>query len=129
MFRKPYALRRYGPETDEGIPYTDRVVWLNVQPVSASSLQALPEGSRSVKRLKAFGANEVHAADQASKVTGDRLWYRDHWYECESADVWDHTPLSHCESQWVAVPENAPPEPPPEVEVPNDNRGIAGSPS
>lgn len=77
-------------------------------------MQALPEGERSVKRLKAFGREDVRTASQADGTPADRLWYCGRWYECEGADIWDHTPLAHCESQWVAVPENTPPEPPPQ---------------
>lgn len=117
MFKRKYVLRRYGSETAEGVPYTDMTIPLNVQPVSAADLQVLPEGERSTKRLKAFGPDAVRTADHNADTPGDRLWYRGRWYECESADVWDHTPLAHCESQWVAVPENAPPEPPPEQEA------------
>lgn len=117
MFKKKYTLRRYGPETAEGVPYTDMVVLLNVQPVSSADLQALPEGERSVKRIKTFGPDEARTANQTAGTPGDRLWYKGRWYECESADVWDHTPLAHCESQWVAVPENVPREPPPEQEA------------
>lgn len=110
MFKKTYTLRRYGPEQEEGFPYTDMSVRLNVQPVSAAELQALPEGERSVKRLKAFGRENIRTASQTDGTPADRLWYRGQWYECEGADIWDHTPLAHCESQWVAVPENAPQE-------------------
>ncbi len=114
MFKKQYALRRYEPETEAGFPYEDMTIRLNVQPVSAAELQALPEGERSVKRLKAFGREDVRTASQADGTPADRLWYCGRWYECEGADIWDHTPLAHCESQWVAVPENTPPEPPPQ---------------
>lgn len=114
MFKKKYLLRRYGPETEVGFPYADMTIQLNVQPVSAAELQALPEGERSEKRLKAFGREDIRTASQADGMPADRLWYRGRWYECEGADLWDHTPLAHCESQWVAVPENAPTEPPPQ---------------
>lgn len=114
MFKKQYVLRRYGSETEAGFSYADMTIRLNVQPISAAELQALPEGERSVKRLKAFGREDVRTASQADGTPADRLWYRGRWYECEGADIWDHTPLAHCESQWVAVPENTPPEPPPQ---------------
>ncbi len=117
MFKKQYVLRRYEPETESGFPYEDMTIRLNVQPVSAAELQALPEGERSVKRLKAFGREDIRTASQMEGTPADRLWYHGRWYECEGADIWDHTPLAHCESQWVAVPENMPPEPPPELPI------------
>ena len=116
MFKKTYNLRRYGPEQEKGFPYTDISLRLNVQPVSAVELQALPEGERSVKRLKAFGRENIRTASQTDGTPADRLWYQGQWYECEGADIWDHTPLAHCESQWVAIPENVPQEAPPAPE-------------
>lgn len=118
MFKKSYALRRYGEqEITNGYasaPYEDISVRLNVQPLPAKELEALPEGKRSGHWLKAFGTFPVRTADQQMGTPADRLWYRGRWYECEGADNWDHTPLAHFESQWVAVPESAAQEPPPQ---------------
>jgi len=79
MFKKKYVLRRYEPETEAGFPYTDMTVRLNVQPVSAAELQALPEGERSVKRLKAFGREDIRTASQMEGTPADRLWYHGRW--------------------------------------------------
>lgn len=120
MFRDSYILRRYGEQTlDEGIAsfsYEDIPVSLNVQPISATELQALPEGDRSVQRVRAFGDFPVKTANQNTSCPSDRLYYHDKWFECEQSSDWHHTPLAHYESQWVAVPEGEEESPPEEGE-------------
>lgn len=127
MFKKPYTLRRYGVQTAAdgyaAFDYTDQTVRLNVQPLSAQELQALPEGDRASRRVKAFGAFPVRTVDQRAGLPADRLFYRGRWYECESAGTWDHTPLAHMESQWAAVPENQREDPPREGDAPDDSPG------
>ena len=46
----------------------------------------------------------------------DWLYYHGRWYECKSCQLWDHTILSHYESEFVVVPPG-PTTTPPEVEV------------
>lgn len=118
MLQRSYILRQYGNQETVGgyahTPYTDKTVRLNVQPLSAKELEALPEGKRADHRVKAFGTFPVRTTDQRAGIPADQLWYRGKWFECEGADHWDHTPLAHVESQWVAVPESAAPQPPPQ---------------
>lgn len=103
-------MRRFGKEEiADGYgraSYEDFDAALNVQPLSADELQALPEGERRVKRLKAYGDLIFTTADQSSGRRGDWLLYYDHWYECVSSLGWDHTLLSHCKSEFVEVPED-----------------------
>lgn len=109
MFRKNYILRRYGEQGREAgyasFSYVDKMVSLNVQPLSTKELEALPEGGRSQQGIKAFGGFPVRTANQTSGTPADRLFYLGKWYECETSSNWDHTPLAHYESQWTAVPE------------------------
>lgn len=76
-----------------------------MQPLSADELQALPEGERRTKHLKAYGDDILTTADQSTGRRGDWLFYYGRWYECVSSQIWDHTPLSHCESEFVEIAE------------------------
>lgn len=109
IFKKTYIIRRF--EQQEIIRghavsgFTDVKTKLNVQPLNPDELQSLPEGERSVKRVKAFGDYPLTAADQTSGTPGDWLYYKGHWYECKSSVDWDHTLLAHFRSEFVIVPE------------------------
>lgn len=98
MFRRPTWIRRWGEDGRR-----DFQMPLNVQPLSADELQALPEGLRKTKRLKAWGPSLLTAADQTTQQRGDWMYYGGLWYECVSCVKWDHTPLSHYESQFCQV--------------------------
>lgn len=109
IFRRPYAIRRHGEQkivngyaVSGHSHFTAR---LNVQPLSANELLALPEGERTVKRVKAFGADALISADGHAKTPGDLLFYDGKWYECTSCVRWLHTPLSHYESEFVILAE------------------------
>lgn len=107
LFKRKYIVRRFGEDKIiEGYShstYNDIEVSLNVQPLSKEDLRALPEGERTTKRIKAYGDFDFTAADQANEKRGDWLLYYNRWYECVSAVVWDHTTLSHCESEFVEI--------------------------
>ena len=107
-FRKPYTVRKYGKqEIIDGYPrapYTDVKLRLNVQPLSADDLQALPEGQRMVKRVKAFGAARLASADEYEGVPGDRLYYQGLWWDCVSSVMWEHTALRHFRSEFTLLP-------------------------
>ena len=109
IFRRKFVIRRFGE--DEIIvgyahaTYEDTETSLNVQPLSADELAALPEGERRTKRLKAYGDLTFTTADQSTGRRGDWLLYYGHWYECVSSLGWDHTILSHCKSEFVEVAE------------------------
>lgn len=115
MFRREFVVRRFGKEEIiDGYgtaPYQDTVEALNVQPLSADELQALPEGERKITRMKAFSDFLFHTADQSAGHRGDWLFYRGrmdpegHWYECVSSLGWDHTMLAHGKSEFVQVAE------------------------
>lgn len=85
--------------------YEDLIAVLNVQPLSSDEMQSLPEGERQVKRLKAYGDFQFTAADQKAGTPGDWLYYYGQWFKCVSAVPWDHTMLSHCKAEFVAVSE------------------------
>lgn len=116
LFKREYTLRRYGEQKIVGgyaaAPYTDTTAILNVQPLSSDDLQALPEGERSVKRVKSFGSEKITAANEYSNVSGDRLFYHGFWYECKSSVYWDHTFLRHYQSEFVILPPGEQEEPP-----------------
>lgn len=134
LFRRKFVIRRFGAETITGgygsVPYADSVVELNVQPLSKDELQALPEGERRTKRMKAFGDFLFTAADQAAGQRGDWLFYQGsmdpagHWYQCVSAVGWDHTVLRHCRSEFVQVAEaEAVNVPPPGIRLDDGKEG------
>lgn len=130
IFRRAFVVRRFGAEkviNGYGVAaYNDEVTSLNVQPLSKDELQALPEGERSVKRMKAFGDLLFTAADQSTGRRGDWLFYQGrmdpegHWYECVSSLGWDHTMLGHCRSEFVLVSESE------ARRVPRPEIGMAG---
>lgn len=112
IFNKDYWLRRSGaPKNVKGYitsSYEDYVVSLNVHPLSSDQMQALPEGQRKVKRLEAHGDAVLTVADESTHRKGDLLYYQGNWYECVSAQGWDHTELlSHLNYQFVLVPSDA----------------------
>jgi len=115
IFRRSFTIRRFGAEVivdgNGTTTYEDTTATLNVQPLSADELAALPEGERRIRRFKAFGDFLFTTADQDTGRRGDWLYYvgpidpEGHWYECVSSLGWDHTPLRHCRSEFVLVPE------------------------
>lgn len=112
LFRRKYIVRRFGEQTVTGgyatAPYKDVTTMLNVQPLGPDELQALSEGERQFKRVKAFGDLRLTAADQDAGIPGDWLFYLDRWYECVSSIQWSHTMLAHCRSEFSAVAETDP---------------------
>ena len=116
LFRRPYTIRRHGKQTiinghavSGNKEFTAR---LNVQPLSADDLLALPEGERTIARVKSFGADALIAADEHSGTPGDLLFFSGKWYECKSCVHWLHTPLTHYESEFVVLADQAGQKPP-----------------
>lgn len=109
IWKKSYTLRRYKQQkVKKGhatVSYEDTVVNLNVQPLSNTELMVLPEGDRSVKRIKAFGDFPIYTADQKTGRPSDKLFFEGSWYECVMSVFWEHTPLSHYRSEFVIVAE------------------------
>jgi hypothetical protein len=109
------------------------VVSMNVHPLGTDQMQALPEGQRKVKRLEAQGEVQLVVADEDANRKGDLLYYYGDWYECVSAQVWDHTLLSHYNYQFVLVPTDAsgsfdlkPPDGEPQEETSSDGQDDGG---
>lgn len=77
IFRREFVVRRFSKEEIvDGYgtaSYKDTVEVLNVQPLSADELQALPEGERKTKRMKAFSDFLFNTADQSTGCRGDWL--------------------------------------------------------
>lgn len=109
MFRRKFTIRRFGEERMidgySHATYEDTTASLNVQPLSAAAVAALPEGERRIRRLKAYSDYTFTTADQSTNRRGDWLLYNGHWHECVSSVGWDHTILSHCKSEFVEVAE------------------------
>ena len=125
IFNKNYVVRRFGEQKNFNgyltSEYEDFVASLNVHPLSADQMQALPEGQRKVKRLEAHGEVKLVVADEKLNRKGDMLYYHRDWYECVSSQIWEHTILSHLNYQFVLVPEDVSQSPdmlPPEIELP-----------
>ena len=109
IFKRLYTVRKYKPQVIEqgyasADEYMDVEMMLNVQPMSPNELMVLPEGERTLKRVKAIGSDEITAADDATGIPGDRLLYAGSWYECKSSVHWDHTMLRHYRSEFVILP-------------------------
>jgi hypothetical protein len=107
IFHRPYTIRRRGEQkvvngyaVSGNSEFTAR---LNIQPLSADELLALPEGERSIARVKSFGTAALISADEYSQTLGDLLYYDGRWYECKSCVHWLHTPLTHYEAEFVIL--------------------------
>ena len=107
LFNKKYWIRRFGVQKEvRGYlmsGFEDFVADLNVHPMGADAIQALPEGLRHIKRLEAHGEADLIVANEEHGVKGDLLYYHGDWYECVSSQPWDHTILSHLNYQFVMV--------------------------
>lgn len=124
VFNKNYVIRRFSEQKNINgylaASYNDYVVSMNVHPLSSDAMQALPEGERKVKRLEGHSESTLVVADEKLNRQGDLLYYQGDWYECISAQGWDHTLLSHCNYQFVLVPTDVggtPDTAPPTVDV------------
>lgn len=111
LFNRKYWVRRFGtPKAVNGYytsDYEDFVASLHVHVMGTNQLQALPEGERTVKHLEAHGSDVLFAADHDAGVKGDYLYYKGNWYECTSAQEYDHTLLSHYNYQFVIIPRDS----------------------
>ena len=111
IWKIPYTLRRYNPQKKKKgyvtRNYTDSIVKLNVQPVSAQ-VEVTEDGKRCPKRIKAFGTFPIRTVDIAKGINADRLFYQGAWYECVQSQMWEHTPLFHYESEFTLVSEAIP---------------------
>lgn len=109
LFKRTYTVRKHKPQKitrgHASSPFTDVTTRLNVQPLSPDEMMALPEGERTVKRVKSFGADALTSADEFSGTPGDRLFYNGCWFECKSSVLWDHTMLKHYRSEFVICKE------------------------
>lgn len=116
MFRRPYTIRRRGEQkivngyaVGGGSEFTAK---LNIQPLSAKELLALPEGERSIARVKTRGADALVSADEHSRTLGDLLYFEGRWYECKSCIHWLNTPLTHYEAEFVILADQSKQKPP-----------------
>lgn len=111
IFNRNYVVRRFEEQKNVNgyltASYTDFVASMNIHPLSTDAMQALPEGERKVKRLEGHSSATLVVADEKLNRQGDLLYYHGDWYECVSAQMWDHTLLSHLNYQFVLVPTDA----------------------
>ena len=116
IFRKPYIVRKFGEQTVvngyASSTYMDKTMRLNIQPQAPDSFEGREEGDTTLKRLKSWGANKLTSADEYEGIPGDLLFYQGIWYECLSSVMWDHTLLSHYQSDFVNLPADEQPPPP-----------------
>lgn len=116
LFKKPYVVRKHGAQTVirgyAQAGYADSIAWLNVQPQAPNDYQANPEGEKTVKHLKSWGADKLASANDSDGVPGDMLYYNGLWYECKSSVMWNHTMLRHYQSDFVSLPVDRQPRQP-----------------
>lgn len=116
LFRRPYTIRRRGEQkilNGHAVNNsTEFTVKLNIQPLSKNDLLALPEGKRTIARVKSFGSDALISADEHSGTPGDLLYYGGKWYECVSCVYWQHTPLTHYEAEFVILADQNKQKPP-----------------
>ena len=108
LFNRKYWVRRFGEQrvvrgfvTND---HTDFVASLHVHPSGSDQQQQLPEGERRLKRLEGHASIELRVGNEQTHTKGDLLYYHGEWYECVSAQFFDHTLLSHLNYQFVLVP-------------------------
>lgn len=112
IFNRKYWVRRFGEQKEvKGYLTTqniDFVASIHVHPLGNDKVMALPEGERNVLRLEGHNSSPpLRAANQELNQKGDLLRYDGAWYECVSAQKYDHTLLSHYNYQFVIVPNDA----------------------
>lgn len=111
LFNRKYIARKFGEQKEvKGYltaGYRDVEVRLHIHPVGSDQIQALPEGERKIRRLEGHGTDVLVVADHNTNQQGDLLYYDGEWYECVSAQRFDHTLLSHYNYQFVIVPKDA----------------------
>jgi hypothetical protein len=116
IFSGTYTVRRRGKQENINGYFvsesTDFTARLNIQPLSANELLALPEGERTVKRIKTFSMTALISADEHSGTPGDLLYYEDKWYECKSCVRYIHSPLKHYEAVFVILADQKKHKPP-----------------
>lgn len=112
IFNKKYWVRQFSSsDVYKGYvvsTHTDKTFSLNVHPLGAEQMKALPEGERNIAKLEAHGDAGIVPADKSAGKRGDLLYYGGEWYECTSAVVWDHTILSHTNYQFSILPKDDP---------------------
>lgn len=110
LFKKEYVLRKFGEQKIVNgyslSPYTDHITKLNIQPLSADELMALPEGDRAVKRIKGIGKADIHTVNDYKGIPADRVFYKGCWYECEGSDIRDNTKIGQTSATFVIVSKN-----------------------
>jgi hypothetical protein len=126
IFRRPYTIRRHGEQVIvngyAARDYSDITLKLHVTPLSSNDVLALPEGERTVSRVKSYGADALITADEYTGTPGDWLLYDGKWYECKSCDHWLHTPLTHYECSFVIIADQSGITPPEEEGDPDDGQ-------
>jgi len=117
LFKRKYTIRRHGSQFNvdghTASTYEFDTTCLNVQPQAPDNYEGDPDGERTVKKLKSWGPDKLTSADEYSGIPGTLLYYKGIWYECTSCVDWDHTILSHFQSDFVALPASKQPDPPP----------------
>ena len=110
LFNRKYWLRRFGEQREvKGYltaDFNDCVVSIHAHPMGTDTLQALPEGERSVKRIEGHGPHKLIAADPNTGMKGDLLLYDGNWYECVVSMSYTQTILAHYNYQFVQVPKD-----------------------
>ena len=129
LFNRNYWVRRFGPQKAvKGYlvsDHTDFVASLHVHPSGSTPVSALPEGERKMSRLEGHGNIELYVADEARNRKGDLLYFNEDWYECISAQEFNHTILGHWNYSFVLVPKDASRSTDLEPR-PNGNPGMSG---
>ena len=116
IFWKPYVVRRREPQKvidgHAASAFSDMTMYLDVQPKNPNRFEGNEEGDFTVKRLRAWGGDELTSADELTGTPGDLLFYKGRWYECVSCVDWHNTPLGHFQSEFTALPSDRQPKPP-----------------
>lgn len=112
LWKKQYTLRSYTRQKAKrgyvSKTYTDRIVSLDIQPLTASTSTVGAEGSRTPEKIVAYGESIIKTSDARNGILADRVFYNGEWYECESSEFYGNTPLAHFVSNFVKVPESTP---------------------
>lgn len=99
-FRKPQTIQREtaGDYVDGvWIPGTTStfVIQASVQPVTGEDQIVIPAGKRMSDYVKAYTSSELQVLEEVAGLQPDKLFWRDHWYECIQCDVRQMDVISH----------------------------------
>lgn len=99
-FRKPQTITRTSAGSYVNGYFVDGItssitIQASVQPMTGEDMKTLDAGKRLSDYVKVYTVNDLQVLSEATGLIADRLTWRDHTYECISADVRQMSVIDH----------------------------------